>query len=261
MVQRCVTSNDARNIAVGMPGGFNYTFDPVRCRLDAVWFGAFLDYRNEATGRGGGKVQILGAKQSVGSEDVPLRVGDAQREPKAIEFEGYRKEPATGTPTFLFRVDDVAIEQRVLSFGDDQVLIELLFPDKNHPRCYYKTDPLAVTSIELSENLQLLDRGVIHIPAGEQWAQIRWAQASTPFVRQRPITDGQRLYALYCMSCHTLDGSRGLVRALWSFGPKSERSYETVSAKPFKPMNTISESPSFNLSSHCARLRKRKPNG
>ncbi|HCB97696.1 MAG TPA: hypothetical protein DEP78_05495, partial [Verrucomicrobiales bacterium] len=40
MVQRCVTSNDARNIAVGMPGGFNYTFDPVRCRLDAAWFGA-----------------------------------------------------------------------------------------------------------------------------------------------------------------------------------------------------------------------------
>ena len=73
MVQRCVTSNDARNIAVGMPGGFNYTFDPVRCRLDAVWFGAFLDYRNEATGRGGGKVQILGAKQSVGSEEVPSR--------------------------------------------------------------------------------------------------------------------------------------------------------------------------------------------
>ena len=210
MVQRCVTSNDARNIAVGMPGGFNYTFDPVRCRLDAVWFGAFLDYRNEATGRGGGKVQILGAKQSVGSEEVPLRVGDAEREPKAIEFEGYRKEPATGTPTFLFRVDDVAIEQRVLSFGDDQVLIELLFPDKNHPRCYYKTDPLAVTSIELSENLQLLDRGVIHIPAGEQWAQIRirLKPSQQPFVRQRPITDGQRLYALYCMSCHTLDGSK-----------------------------------------------------
>ena len=58
IVQRCVTSNDARNIAVGMPGGFNFTFDPVRCRLDTVWFGGFLDYRGEATGRSGGKVEM-----------------------------------------------------------------------------------------------------------------------------------------------------------------------------------------------------------
>ena len=81
------------------------------------------------TGRGGGQLQILGVKQLVGTEELPVRIGDAEREPKTIRFEGYRKEPATGLPTFLFRVDGVAIEQRVLSFGSDQVTIELHFPD------------------------------------------------------------------------------------------------------------------------------------
>lgn len=210
IVQRCVTSNDARNIAVGMPGGFNFTFDPVRCRLDTVWFGGFLDYRGEATGRGGGKVEMLGVKQRVGTEELPVRMGDVKREPNTIQFEGYRKEPATGIPTFLFRVDGVAIEQRVLSFGSDQVTIELFFPDDNHPHCYYKMDPMAVTSVDVSKNLQISDRGVIQIPPGENWAQIRLKllPSQEPFIRQKSTTDGQLLYALYCKPCHTLDGTK-----------------------------------------------------
>lgn len=210
IVQRCVTSNEARNIAVGMPGGFNFTFDPVRCRLDTVWFGEFLDYRGEATGRGGGQLQILGVKQLVGTEELPVRIGDAEREPKTIRFEGYRKEPATGLPTFLFRVDGVAIEQRVLSFGSEQVTIELHFPDDNHPHCYYRMDPVAVTSVEVSENLRIGDRSVIQIPSGENWAQIRLRlmPSQEKFVRQNPTTNGQLLYAMHCISCHTLDGKK-----------------------------------------------------
>ena len=150
----------------------------------------------------------------MGSEEVPLRVGDAEREPKAIEFEGYRKEPATGTPTFLFRVDDVAIEQRVLSFGN-QVLIELLFPDKNHPRCYYKTDPLAVTSIELSENLQLLDRGVIHIPPSNgRRFESGSSQVNSPLCVKADHRRSAPLRFVLCHVIHLMD-QRGLARALW----------------------------------------------
>ena len=36
VVQRCVTEGGSRSIAVGMPGGFSYCFDPVRCRLAFV---------------------------------------------------------------------------------------------------------------------------------------------------------------------------------------------------------------------------------
>jgi cytochrome c2 len=210
IVQRCVTDKDARNIAVGMPGGFSYSFDPVRCRLAYVWFGDFLDFRPEATGRGGQTVNILGTKRLVGTADLPLRIGDSKREPRSIRFTGYRKEPATGIPTFLFRIDDVPIEQRVLSFGPDQVTIELNFPESNRSTRYYQMNSTAVESVELSERLRVNDSGVIEIPLTETWAQIRLKLKPTKekFVRKEPTTNGRLLYALHCMSCHTLDGKK-----------------------------------------------------
>jgi mono/diheme cytochrome c family protein len=210
VVQRCVTDQAARNIAVGMPGGFSFAFDPVRCRLAYVWFGNFLDLRPEATGRGGGTVNILGTKRFVGTTGLPLRIGSSRKEPRSIRFDGYRKESATGIPTFLFRVDDVPIEQRVLSFGHDQVTIELSFPEDGNSTRYYHTDPKAVASIQLSERLQMNDSGVIEIPASESWAQIRLTLKPTKerFVRKEPTTNGRLLYALHCMSCHTLDGKK-----------------------------------------------------
>lgn len=210
MVQRCVTDKSARNIAVGMSGGFSFSFDPVRCRLAYVWFGDFLDFRPEATGRGGQTVNILGTKRFVGTADLPLRIGDPQKDPRSIHFDGYRKESATGIPTFLFRVDDVPIEQRVLSFGHDQVTIELRFPEGDSSARYYRTDPAAVESVELSERLRMSGNGVIEIPANETWAQIRLKMKPTKekFVRKEPTTNGRLLYALHCMSCHTLDGKK-----------------------------------------------------
>jgi mono/diheme cytochrome c family protein len=210
IVQRCVTDKAARNIAVGMPGGFSFSFDPVRCRLAYVWFGDFLDFRPEATGRGGQTVNILGTKRFVGTADLPLRIGDPQKDPRSIRFNGYRKESATGIPTFLFRVDDVPIEQRVLSFGHDQVTIELSFPEGDSSTRYYHTDPAVVESVELSERLRMSGHGVIEIPASETWAQIRLKMKPTKekFVRKEPTTNGRLLYALHCMSCHTLDGKK-----------------------------------------------------
>ena len=210
VVQRCVTDSNARSIAVGMPGGFSYSFDPVRCRLAYVWFGGFLDFRPEATGRGGQKVPILGTKRLVGTGELPLRISDPDREPKSIRFDGYGRESATGIPTFLFRVDGVSVEQRVLSFDFDQVTIELNFQSKEALPRYYRTDPAAVESVELSERLRFSEPGVIEIPATEHWAQIRLKlkPSKEKFVRPEPTTNGRLLYALHCMSCHTLDGKK-----------------------------------------------------
>ena len=210
VVQRCVTDKDARNIAVGLPGGFCFSFDPVRCRLAYVWFGGFLDFRPEATGRGGQQVPILGTKRLIGTAGVPLRIDDPAREPASIRFDGYRKEPATGIPTFLFRVDGVRVEQRVLSFGPDQVTLELALPESGRSARYYHTDPQAVESITLSERLRVRRPGVIEIPAAESWAQIRFKlkPSKDKFKRAEPTTNGRLLYALHCMSCHTLDGKK-----------------------------------------------------
>lgn len=210
IVQRCITDKSARNIAVGMPGQFNFSFDPVKCRLAYVWYGDFLNFRKEATSRGGGMLDILGTKRLLGTADIPLRIGDAQKEPDSIVFKGYRKETATGIPTFLFQVDDVHVEQRVLSFADDQVTIELSFPQKGRSSRYYLMDPSAVASVELSDRLRMNDKGVIEIPASETWAQIRLKlkPVKDKFVRKGRVTDGKVLYATYCMACHTLDGSK-----------------------------------------------------
>ena len=210
IVQRCVTDSNARSIAVGMPGGFSYSFDPVRCRLAYVWFGGFLDFRPEATGRGGQQVPILGTKRLVGTADLPLRISDPDRKPEFIRFDGYRRESATGIPTFLFRVDGVSVEQRVLSFGPDQVTIEMSFLDKNRATCYYRTNANAVESVELSERLRFSAPNVIEIPSTERWAQIRLKlkPSKEKFVRPEPTTNGRLLYALHCMSCHTLDGRK-----------------------------------------------------
>lgn len=210
VVQRCVTEGNARGIAVGLPGGFSYSFDPVRCRLAYVWFGGFLDFRPEATGRGGQVVPLLGTKRLVGTAELPLRINDADREPTSIRFDGYSRESATGVPTFLFRVDGVSIQQRVVSFGFDQVTIELSFPDEDDSTRYYRTDAAVVESVELSERLRFINREVIEIPASENWAQIRLKlkPSQENFVRPEPTTNGRLLYALHCMSCHTLDGKK-----------------------------------------------------
>ena len=210
VVQRCVTGKNARNIAVGMPGGFNYSFDPVRGRLDYVWFGGFLDYRQEATGRGGKRVTILGAKRLAGADEIPIRIGDANKAPQSIRFEGYRKDSSTGIPTFMFTVDGCDLEQRILSFAPDQVTIELQFPESNDATRFYRTKPTEVASIEVSEKLTLHENGVIRIPASETWAQIRFnlKPSNAKFVRPEPTTNGKLLYAMHCMSCHTLDGKK-----------------------------------------------------
>lgn len=210
IVQRCVTDKAARNIAVGMPGGFSFSFDPVRCRLAHVWFGDFLDFRPEATGRGGQTVNILGTRRFVGTADLPLRIGDSNKDPRSIRFNGYRKESTTGIPTFLFEVDQVPVEQRVLSFGHDQITIELSFPEYGSSTRYYHMDSKAVASVKLSERLQMNEAGIIEIPASESWAQIRLTLKPTyeKFVRKEPTTNGRLQYALHWMSCHTPDGKK-----------------------------------------------------
>ncbi len=236
IVQRCVTSNSARDIAVGMPGGFNFAFDPVNCRLSYVWFGGFIDYRPEATGRGGRKVALLGAKQEVGTDKYPIRIGSTNKEPQKINFEGYRKDRSTGIPTFLFQVDGVAVEQRVISFGSDQVTIELSFPEKGKLKRLYRFDRSKVKAVEVSESLSIDKKGTIEIPANESFAQIKLTlnPSKEKFVRQEPTTNGRLLYALHCMSCHTLDGTKKIgpsFSELWTANRNITRGEKSESIK------------------------------
>ena len=65
-------------------------------------------------------------------------------------------------------------------------------------------------SVELSERLYLNYSGVIEIHPTETWDRIRLKlkPGNEKFVRKEPTTNGRLLYALHCMSCHTLDGKK-----------------------------------------------------
>ncbi|MGJ8695458.1 MAG: hypothetical protein ACSHYF_04020 [Verrucomicrobiaceae bacterium] len=48
-----VPKSSTRAVFVGTPGGLNYAFDPISLSIERVWWGGFLNIREEVTGRGG----------------------------------------------------------------------------------------------------------------------------------------------------------------------------------------------------------------
>jgi cytochrome c2 len=99
-----------RAINVGIPGGFNFTFDPVSCRLRYVWKGEFLDAGPAWNGRGGNPVKAGGEKLLEIKSAHAVRIGAAS-ESDSIRFLGYRLEDHM--PVFRYAVNDVKVEHRI----------------------------------------------------------------------------------------------------------------------------------------------------
>lgn len=99
-----------RAINVGIPGGFNFTYDPVECRLRYVWKGPFIDAGPAWNGRGGNPVKAGSEKLVAITEGHVVRFGDAT-DPKPLRFLGYRLEDRM--PVFRYLVDGTSVEQRI----------------------------------------------------------------------------------------------------------------------------------------------------
>jgi hypothetical protein len=78
------------SFAIGLSGGINFCFDPVRCAVSYAWTGGFLDL--SATRPGPGKfihpAKLLGPLVYREVGPAPLRRGDPARAP-TLEFAGY----------------------------------------------------------------------------------------------------------------------------------------------------------------------------
>lgn len=98
-----------RAINVGVPGGLNFTFDAVSCRLVYAWKGAFLDAGPAWNGRGGNPVSAGGDSLAVLRDEHVVRIGGS--EAKTLRFLGYRL--VDGIPVFRYQVDKSAIEHRI----------------------------------------------------------------------------------------------------------------------------------------------------
>ena len=99
-----------RAINVGLPGGFNFTFDAVSCRLVYAWQGEFLDAGPAWNGRGGNPVRAGGGKLVEIKSGNTVRVGAAS-ESDSLRFLGYRLEDHS--PVFRYEVNGVQVEQRI----------------------------------------------------------------------------------------------------------------------------------------------------
>lgn len=211
VVQRCVwVGASARMVAVGVPGGFNYAFDGLRCAPVEVWFGGFLDFNGETNGRGGNGCKPLGARRALGMDPVPFRLRNPDALPDSVRFHGYRRDLQTGEPTFLFEVDGLRVEQRVNSPSPDCVTLEMVFPGGEPVEKFYRLNPSGHVFVELSEGLRWSGPGIVQVPASVQKAvvKIQLKASGKKFVREVVELNGADLYRSFCSACHSTDGTR-----------------------------------------------------
>ncbi len=211
LVQRCsIEGVSTRTIAVGHPGGFNYAFDAVNCALVFAWYGGFLDFSGETNGRGGKGCKVLGIRRPLGIAQIPLRVSDSERLPQNLEFNGYRRDNATGAPMFLFSVDGVSVRQLISSDTSDTLSIRMIFPETRTQDVFYKLNSIIHKRVEVSDGLKWVSPEVILIPSTVTDATISLTLRETDevFHREVPEYTGSQVFQNFCSTCHSTDGTK-----------------------------------------------------
>ena len=99
-----------RAINVGIPGGLNFTFDAVTCRLRYAWKGDFLDAGPAWNGRGGNPVKAGGTAILSIPSGHTLQIGQAS-DTDALRFLGYRLK--NHMPVFRYALNGAQIEHRI----------------------------------------------------------------------------------------------------------------------------------------------------
>ena len=100
------------SFAIGLPGGVNFCFDPVRGGVSYAWTGAFLDIGpvRPGTGKFLKPAQPLGPVVYRETGVAPLRRGDPSRAP-VVEFAGYTlRDDAI---EFRYTVDGAPVREEV----------------------------------------------------------------------------------------------------------------------------------------------------
>lgn len=98
-------------IAVDLGGGRSYCFDAGVCRLLYAWTGGFVDISRHMKGNGDAFTDVIGRIWYRAGNAFPLRIGTDDN-PPTVEFLGYRL--VDRIPTFNYRVDGVAVHQRIM---------------------------------------------------------------------------------------------------------------------------------------------------
>jgi len=123
-IERLFLPHDASpsSFAIGLPGGINFCFDPVRGAVSYVWTGGFLDL--SPTRPGAGKfiaaAKLLGPVVYRETGYAPLRRGDPART-AVVEFTGYSlRDDAV---EFRYTVDGIPVRQDIRARPDGTALV------------------------------------------------------------------------------------------------------------------------------------------
>ena len=113
------------SFAIGLPGGVNFCWDPLRCAVSYVWRGGFIDASPARPGVGKfiDAVKLLGPLVYQESGPAPLRRDDPTREP-VVEFTGYTlKEDAI---EFRYTVNGRPVREEIRARADGTALVRRL---------------------------------------------------------------------------------------------------------------------------------------
>lgn len=113
-IERTWLPHDASpsSFAIGLPGGVNFCFDPVRCSVSYAWTGGFLDLATARPGPGKfiSPAKLLGPVVYRETGAAPLRRGDPTRAP-VVEFNGYTlRDDAV---EFRYTIDGVPVRETI----------------------------------------------------------------------------------------------------------------------------------------------------
>lgn len=113
-IERIFMPNHAypSSFAIGLPGGVNFCFDPVRGGLSYAWTGGFIDPSSARNGIGKfvDAVKLLGPVVYQESGNAPLRRGDRSRAP-VIGFSGYTLR--ADSVEFRYTVDGLPVREEI----------------------------------------------------------------------------------------------------------------------------------------------------
>lgn len=132
-------------VAVGFPEGVHFAFDAQSVRLAVAWKGAFLDAHGTWFDRFAPPAKPLGQQLRALDRDVLFRrrTANAPTPPEDsssngpaarahVRWRGYRLDDS-GTPTFLYELPGVQIEDRIAPLDDRQGLTRQLRLHVSHP--------------------------------------------------------------------------------------------------------------------------------
>ncbi|MEY4939672.1 MAG: hypothetical protein RIQ93_1407 [Verrucomicrobiota bacterium] len=113
-IERIFMPNNAypSSFAIGLPGGINFCFDPVRGGVSYVWTGGFIDPTSARNGIGKfvDAVKLLGPVVYQESGNAPLRRGDKSRAP-VVGFSGYTLR--VDSVEFRYTVDGAPVREEI----------------------------------------------------------------------------------------------------------------------------------------------------